>query len=57
MAEFYQSFSKHKTERDHQIREWVKAGLNPSEIARLLGVSRQRGYQLIQRLKADAYSK
>ena len=51
MAEFYQSFSKHKTERDHQIREWVKAGLNPSEIARLLGVSRQRGYQLCQRLK------
>ena len=37
--------------RLEKVAAWVEKGLGPAEIAKLLGVTTQRAWQLIQRAK------
>lgn len=51
MSTLQDTFRREQDKRDAQIRKWLNAGLSKAEIARRLGVSRQRVYTLALRLK------
>ena len=53
MSEYLKRQKMQQEERDAQVLEWIKAGLRIVDIARNLGVSRQRAEQLINRIKAQ----
>ena len=51
MSKLLQTMKREQAKRDMQVRKWLQDGVTKAEIARRLGISRQRVYTLALRLK------
>ena len=50
MSDLNKIIRQESAKRDLQIKRWLKSGISKAEIARRLGISRQRVYVLCLRL-------
>ena len=53
MSKYQDRQKKQRLQRDAQISAWVASGLSKSEIARLLGVSRQCAGKIVSRISKN----
>ena len=52
MNRYLERQKKQQKQRDNEVLEMLKGGITKAEIARRLGVSRQRSEQIINRIRA-----
>jgi transposase len=52
MNKYMERQKRQQKERDSQVIAWLSAGTTKSDIARKLGVSRQRAEQIINRIRS-----
>ena len=52
MNRYLERQKKQQKQRDNEVPEMLKGGITKAEIARRLGVSRQRSEQIINRIRA-----